>query len=111
MTAAPTEGSNSQELGPDLSAFVLTVSSDEGQITVTSSSGTNTCIEADTCNFAYLGGSALTIKSQGQNLPDCEKFNHWVGACAGQTATCNVVINSNLSTSAVFGPILGCVPK
>jgi hypothetical protein len=94
-----------------LSAFVLTVGADENSITVTSSAPTNTCPAFSTCNFAYLQGTTLTIKTALKNLIDCEIFNHWDGACAGQGSTCTVVINSDISTNAFFGPLSGCIPK
>jgi len=112
MTDSGTEGSQTAEIvTPSVSAFVLTVTADENRITVTSSSPTNTCPAFSTCNFAYLGGTALTINTPLKNLVDCEIFNHWDGACAGQGNTCSVVINSDISTTAFFGPLSGCVPK
>jgi len=112
MTDSDTEASQTAEIvTPSVSAFVLTVGSDENSITVTSSAPTNTCPAFATCNFAYLQGTALTIKTPLKNLPDCEIFNHWDGACAGQGATCSVVINSDISTNAFFGPLSGCIPK
>ncbi len=112
MTDSGTEGSRTAEIvTPSVSAFVLTVSADENNITVTSSAPTNTCPSFSTCNFAYLQGTALTIKTKPQNLIDCEQFTNWDGACAGQGATCSVVINSDISTDAFFGPLRGCIPK
>ena len=97
---------------PDLSAFVLTVIAVESDIVITAANTvTNTCPGNSICNFAYIAGTALTIHTQGRILPDCEKFVHWDGSCAGHGASCSLVINSNLSTTPVYGPILGCVPK
>jgi hypothetical protein len=112
MTDSATEGSQSAEVTekPELSAFVLTVNSDENSVTVASSSGSNTCA-AGPCNFAYIAGTALTIRTANRNVPDCEQFTEWVGACAGQTSVCSIVINSNLSTSAEFGPYHPCTPQ
>jgi hypothetical protein len=104
----PTEIST---LTSSASAFVLTVTGEFGRITVTGGGHTDTCPAGTTCNFAYLGGTALTIKAQAQNLIDCFKFTNWLGACSGQSATCNLVINSDLSTTAVYGPLSGCIPQ
>lgn len=108
------DGSQSAEISgstPNLSAFVLSVTADEGRITVTGGGHTDTCLAFSTCNFAYLGGTPLTIKAQAKNLVDCAQFTSWEGACAGQSATCSLVINSDLSTASVYGPILGCIPQ
>jgi len=98
---------------PNVSAFVLTVSaSAESDITVTSSAHVDTCSASASCNFAYLQGTALTIETAAQNLIDCRRFSGWTGACAGQGATCNLVINSNLSTSPAYKlKVSGCVPQ
>jgi hypothetical protein len=54
----------------------------------------------------------LTISTNPQNRIDCLAFSGWSGACAGQGATCTVVINSDLTTGAEFGTVIrGCVPK
>jgi hypothetical protein len=96
----------------NLSAFVLTVTSGENPITVSSPGlGDNICPAFESRNFAYVGGSSLTIKTFPTNTPDCEQFLRWDGACAGQGHQCSLVINSNLSTTSVFGPIRGCIPK
>jgi len=98
---------------PDLSAFVLTVTADvESDIVITATNTvTNTCAANHTCNFAYIAGSSLSISTQGRIVPDCERFVDWDCACVGQGALCHLVINSNLSTTPVYGPISGCVPK
>ena len=90
---------------------LLTVTSGENDITVSSSNGTVTCPAFETRSVGYVAGTALTIKTFPTNQPDCERFIRWDGACAGQTNQCNLVINSDLSTTSVFGSILGCVPK
>lgn len=96
----------------DLSAFVLNVNSGENPITI-SSPGTadNVCPAFETRNFAYISGAQLSIRTFQTNTPDCEQFIRWDGACAGQGHQCSIVINSELSTTSVFGPIRGCVPK
>lgn len=116
LTEGEAESAQSVEIGavtPDVSAFVLTVTASvESDITVTNSTSGNTCPGGTTCNFAYLQGTAVTVQTDAQNLIDCAQFSQWNGACAGQGATCHLVMNSNLSTAAryKFG-IPGCVPQ
>lgn len=98
---------------PNVSAFVLTVTADfESDIDVTNSTSGNNCPAGTTCNFAYLQGTAVTVQTAAQNLIDCRRFSGWTGACAGQGATCNLVINSDLSTSPGYRfKVSGCVPQ
>ena len=114
MTDSDIEGGQAAEIGsvtPRGSAIVLTVTSWVNDVVVLiPPGGFNTCPAFETCTFGYDAGTALTIKTRPKNLADCEKFVRWDGACAGQGATCSLVINNSLSTSAVFGPIPGCVP-
>ncbi|HET9625228.1 MAG TPA: hypothetical protein VFP84_27865 [Kofleriaceae bacterium] len=92
---------------PDVSAFVLTVSGLDG-VRVTGGGQDSLCDSQ--CSYAFLGGTAVTVKALG-NLADCEAFSSWTGACAGQGALCNLVINSDLSTFANLKSIPGCRPK
>jgi hypothetical protein len=108
----PDHGAQVSSSTINLSAFVLNVTSGENPITVSSPGlGDNICPAFETRNFAYVGGSSLTIKTFATNTPDCEQFLRWDGACAGQGHQCSLVINSDLSTTSVFGPIRGCIPK
>jgi hypothetical protein len=107
--------SQSAEIGatPNIAAFVLTVQTDEEQITVSSStSAGETCFGGQSCNFAYLGGSSLAIRVPfTKDQVNCELFHGWSGACAGQGSICTLVINSNLTTRATWVPLLGCRPE
>lgn len=87
----------------------LSVATGESPVTVTGGGTTNTC--GASCNFTYLTGTSLTLTAGLQNLVDCLRFSSWSGACSGQGRTCSLVLNSNLSTSAVYSSISGCVPK
>lgn len=111
MTNGDMESSRATEVDevPNVSAFVLSVATEEQPVTVTTSSGTNTC--PGSCNFAYIGGTSLSIHAGAQNLADCMRFSSWSGACAGQGNPCTLVINSNLSTTALYSNIPGCIPK
>jgi hypothetical protein len=94
-------------------AFVLTVSGFEAGIRVTTTGVNDLCSADSQCQFAFLGGSTLTISPTGtKQLADCLQFAGWQGACAGQGTTCTVVINSDLSVSEHFWTrISGCIPK
>jgi hypothetical protein len=96
---------------PDNSAFVINVGTDENPVKVSSpGTTTNTC--GDSCTYAYIAGSTLTITTRAQNTIDCVAFSGWSGACAGQGTTCTVTLNSDLSTFASFDTtIRGCIPK
>lgn len=94
-------------------AFVLTVSGFEAGIRVTTTGVNDVCPADSQCQFAFIGGSTLTISPTAtKQLADCLQFAGWKGACAGQGTTCTVVINSDLSVSENFWTrIGGCVPK
>jgi hypothetical protein len=110
--AEPAQSVEVRAVASTASAFVLTVTASfESDIDVTNSTSGNSCPAGSTCNFAYLQGTTVTVQTAATNLIDCARFSQWNGACAGQGATCSLVINSDLSTSAryKFG-IPGCVP-
>lgn len=109
-TAADIDESQTDEISavPQVSAFVLTISGIETE-DVMSPGHDDTC-PGGACNFAYIGGTALTITAEGSRA-DCLQFVAWRGACAGQGATCRLVINSNLSVGTQWGRISGCVPE
>lgn len=94
-------------------AFVLTVSGFEADIRVTTAGVNDLCPADSQCQFAFIGGSTLTISPTAtRQLADCLQFAGWNGACAGQGTTCTVVINSDISVSEKFWTrIGGCVPK
>lgn len=106
-----TEDSRAAEVDvvPDVSAFVLHVATEEQPVTVTASGSTNTC--GGSCNFAFLGGTSLSIHAGPRNIADCLQFSGWSGACAGHANPCTLVINSNLSTTADYTSIAGCRPE
>lgn len=91
------------------SSSILSVATEESPVTVTGGGTSNTCDAS--CNFTYLAGTALTLTAGLQNLADCLRFSSWSGACSGQGRTCSLVMNSNLSTTALYSQISGCVPK
>ncbi len=98
-------------LGSCKDAFTVTLDSLESGITVSSSRGVENC-DSGFCDLAYAGGTSLTIHlTSTRNTADCLMFSAWQGACAGQGATCSVVVNSALSSSASWTRISGCVPK
>ncbi|HUS30056.1 MAG TPA: FG-GAP-like repeat-containing protein [Kofleriaceae bacterium] len=51
------------------------------------------------CSKTYPLSSAATFVA----MPDAGfVFSHWLGLCAGQGATCSVIVGQNTSTTAVF---------
>lgn len=108
---SPGVGSEASELS-SASAWTLTVDADETNITVASPGlATNTCTAFSTCAYGFVSGLTLTIKTGAKNIPDCEQFSSWNGACAGQGTTCTVVINSDLTTGPNYTFIRGCQPQ
>jgi hypothetical protein len=98
-------------LGLCRNAFTIGLGSLESGITVTSSRGVENC-DSGSCDLAFAGGSSLTVHlTSTSNTADCLMFSSWLGACAGQGATCSLVINSNLSASARWTRISNCVPR
>ena len=78
---------------------------------MSSARGGDNC-DSGFCDLTYAGGSSLAIRlTSTTNLADCLAFSSWQGACAGQGATCTLVINSALSSRAVWTRIGGCVPR
>jgi len=93
-------------------AVLLTLSSDESGITVSSAGRVERCPDGGTCSFSYFLGSPLTLTlTSTRNLVDCLQFTGWQGACAGQGSTCSLVANSDLSTTATWSRIIGCIPR
>ena len=113
--ATSNEGQTAQAstVSPDNSAFVISVGTDENPVRVSApGTTTNICDIGSSCNFAYIAGTTLTVSTNPQNRIDCLALTRWGGACAGQGATCTVVLNSDLSTDAEFETFIrGCVPE
>ena len=91
-----------------ISAHVLHLTT--GGLTSIQSSGTPTqWLNGGDHNYAFLDGSTITLKEWGSpDRTNCVMFHHWTGACAGQFTTCTFVMNSDLTTEAVWVPIKGC---
>jgi hypothetical protein len=112
-----TAGQSAAELGATTnnSAFSITISTEtapQDLLQVTSSDGTpeRDCFES--CQFAYLAGSTLTLRVPfPTDQVNCIRFAGWTGACAGQGATCTVVLNGDLVTEAVWAIIRHCSPR
>jgi len=109
------EGQATEDLIAPSAAFVLHLSTEtapQDQVDVTSSDGTPLRQCFGGCSFAYLAGAALTLRVPfPTDKPNCIVFNGWTGACAGQGSTCNLVLNSDLTTEAIWAPIRGCHPQ
>jgi len=82
-------------------------------VSVTSSDGTpiRDC-DGGLCNFAYLAGSRLSLSiANTTDLVNCIRFSSWSGACTGPSTQCTLVLNSDLSTRAVWSRLRGCIPQ
>jgi hypothetical protein len=86
----------------DSATFTLTVAADSGFVTVTGAGSMNTCIPHTTCHLSYAAGTSLTVDTPVIGETDCFFFSRWDGACAGQTHSCSLILNSDLSTTAVY---------
>jgi hypothetical protein len=95
-------------------SFVLSLSTEtapQDKVVVTSSDGTPSRDCFGACQFAYLAGATLTLRVPfPTDTPNCIRFDGWDGACAGQWTTCVIQLNSDLSTTALWAPIIGCDP-
>ncbi|HMG21070.1 MAG TPA: hypothetical protein VK607_07120 [Kofleriaceae bacterium] len=107
------EADTSSELTGFVPSFTLHVSADENSVVVLQPNGpSNTCPNPNGCDFAYLGGTQLTIKP----FPlidriNCVMFSNWVGeVCHGQGSTCLFPLTADTSVHAHWIPLKGCVP-
>jgi len=94
------------------SAYVLHVTTAEGQIVITADTQPNSdiCVVNNFCQFAYIAGSSLTLTIPNPfDTVNCDRFIRWEGDCQGRT--CDLVINRDLNVHAIWGPIRGCTPR
>jgi hypothetical protein len=96
-------------------SFVLSLSTEtapQDKVVVTSTDGTPSRDCFGGCEFAYLAGSGLTLRIPfPTDKPNCIRFDHWEGACAGQGTTCSIPLNSDVWTAAIWVTIIGCRPQ
>jgi hypothetical protein len=96
-------------------AFVLSLGTEtngQNSVSVQSSDGTPTRECVGGCDFAYLAGSTLTLLVDNPtDVANCLRFSAWDGACAGQKNPCTIVLNSDLSTNALWSRITHCIPR
>jgi hypothetical protein len=117
MSASAAGAEDTAELGATTNAdsFVLSLTTEfapQNKVVVTSSDGTPSRDCVGSCNFAYLAGASLSLRIPfPTDRINCVQQVRWTGACAGQGKTCNLVLNSNLSTEAIWVPIRGCDPR
>jgi hypothetical protein len=118
--AVSDEGVNESKTAAELTstsgtAFVLSLSTEtapQDKVHVTSSDGSPARDCFGGCSFAYLAGSTLTLRVVfPTDRVNCIFFSGWSGACSGQGNPCTLVLNSNLSTDAIWSPIIGCQPQ
>jgi len=100
------------KLGLCKNAFAVSVSSFESGVSVASPRGVELCPDSGTCQFAYVTGTPITMSlTSTRNVADCLQFSGWQGACAGQSSSCSLVVNSDVSARAVWSRISGCIPR
>src|SRR5688572_7752038 len=63
------------------------------------------CDGSGSCSAMFPGGTTVTLTAQGQGAA----FSGWTGACAGQSAACQLAPTSDVTTTASFDP-LSCTP-
>ncbi|HEU4733492.1 MAG TPA: hypothetical protein VFT22_36615 [Kofleriaceae bacterium] len=108
---------NTAELGAitNNSAFTLFLTTEvapQDKVDVTSSDGTPLRSCTGGCAFAYLAGSVLTLRVPFPNdKVNCIHFTGWSGACSGQGNPCTLVLNSDLTTEAIWANTIGCQPQ
>jgi Divergent InlB B-repeat domain len=79
-------------------SYTLTVN-EAGQGTVTSTDGAINCINGSgTCSVVYSGGNSVSLNA---TAASGWTFTGWGGACSGRNP-CNLVMTSNLTTTAAF---------
>lgn len=82
-------------------------------VTHTNHNGDTVHNSCRTCDLPYLKGTKLKIRVTFPiNEIDCMQFGSWnQSPCAGQGSTCNATINSNISATVRWIPLLGCDPR
>lgn len=99
---APTDGEVGDYIGAQMAAANVGVNG----ITVSkvgsgSVSGVGAKINCgSTCAAVLPAGTAISLIANGGN----NFFSGWQGACQGQGATCNLVVNEQMETTATFTP-------
>lgn len=112
LGSGPQEDEASAALTNAFTITIFTETAPQNQVTVTSSDGTPLRSCVGSCEFAYLAGSALQLRVPfPQDRINCLLFGGWFGACSGQGTTCNLTLNSNLSTEVNWVPWRGCQPQ
>ncbi|HEY0481717.1 MAG TPA: hypothetical protein VGD37_29570 [Kofleriaceae bacterium] len=88
---------------------MLTVSSFHSGVDVFTASRFDECPLATSCSFSYEVGQPVTVEvTNTEDFDACVRFTGWSGACAGQGASCNLVLGTNMSTTSRWGRITNC---
>lgn len=85
--------------GPPIAVTVSRTGTGTG--TVTSLPGGIDCGGAGSCTAMFPSGNVLTLTAKGTG----SSFSGWTGACAGQSAVCQLVPSGDITTSASFDPL------
>jgi hypothetical protein len=60
------------------------------------------CGGAGSCTATFPGGTTITLTAQGSG----SAFSGWTGACAGQSAACQLTPSSDVTANASFDPLV-----
>lgn len=113
---APETDSSAESQLKQRVAWQLDAGTDEGGNSIVSVSHTDgsglhqdgSC-QAESCPFPFLDGAVVHVSvAPVDDGVNCELFHHWIGACAGQGASCTFTIHSNVSTEAIYVLKRGC---
>lgn len=86
--------------GPPITVTVTRSGSGTG--TVTSQPAGIDCGGAGSCSAMFPSGNVLTLTAKGSG----SSFSGWTGACAGQSAVCQITPSGDITTSASFDPLV-----
>lgn len=85
--------------GPPFTITVMRAGTGSGK--VTSQPAGISCDGTGSCSAMFPGGTTVTLTAQGQGAA----FSGWTGACAGQSAACQLSPTGDVSTTASFDPL------
>ena len=52
------------------------------------------------CDENFLDGTVLQLNASADNAQSA--FSHWTGACQGQDDSCDIIVSSDINTTAIF---------
>jgi hypothetical protein len=95
---------------PTLTVDVLNSGMVAGSVTLDNKGNGQPGSCTGSCAFDYPAATTVHLTAI-EDLDACRQFDQWFGACAGQNANCTLTVSANISTTATFSRISGCLPK